>query len=601
LKLIDKIPTMPGETLFQFMQGKSGAPPQHVAWGEFSLLTASIGWDQNAASQMWGTFDADKSGLLDQNEFMTFANNPGVAPYISKMEATMVPVATQPPVYDAPAVAAAAPVEAQRVGQATELGPKLKYTNDKVYQDKAWIMAYGANLVVLVGVMFYCGSKLMNDGGVEAYINKFYPVTDDGTDQDGARRLLGHEEGERAENTEQVINSLWFGLFAGTAIAISLSLGWIKFVKEQAENIPVFAFGTGAILTALNVFLYMQNIDVFVLIFTIVFAVIWCCYALFWCVRSLCYKKGRIPFAKAILKGSTHAIDNICPYAMLSMLISLMQLVMFMMYWFAVVSFDYVNTDMKCDESGVCKRDQGVMFDIWTTLASISWVWTMQIGIWINFCTVVGSVAAFWMVPDAQKRMTNSFKRAVTTSLGSIVLGALFIAVIRTMRQKLNQWLKSPFLACIVDIITAMLEYLTSFAFCYVAIYGKPMVESGKSAWGLFKGRSGWDVLLHDSAADTLLVLGLFAVAHMGGTIGIVFATMGSMHVGMVLICSCVMAFVVCSMFNGILTAAVRTTIVVWCESPEVLAKAQPEVAEEIIAKAEILWPTVNFREGRAV
>jgi hypothetical protein len=88
---------MPGERLFQFMQGKNGAPPQHISWAEFSQMTAQVGWDQQAATQMWHQFDVNKNNLLDQNEFMQFANNPGVIEHVVAMESRL-PAAVAVPV-----------------------------------------------------------------------------------------------------------------------------------------------------------------------------------------------------------------------------------------------------------------------------------------------------------------------------------------------------------------------------------------------------------------------------------------------------------------------------------------------------------------------
>lgn len=79
---------MPGERLFQSLQGK-GAPPGQVSWHAFSQMVGQVGWPQNVAQQMWSNTDRDNSGLLNQPEFMGFCNDHTVTPYIQQLEAQL--------------------------------------------------------------------------------------------------------------------------------------------------------------------------------------------------------------------------------------------------------------------------------------------------------------------------------------------------------------------------------------------------------------------------------------------------------------------------------------------------------------------------------
>jgi hypothetical protein len=77
-----------GWNLYNFMQGKN-APPGQIAWSEFGQMTQSVGWDYNTAQAMFQQTDTDRTGFIDQNEWLAFAARPDVAPYIQRIEAGM--------------------------------------------------------------------------------------------------------------------------------------------------------------------------------------------------------------------------------------------------------------------------------------------------------------------------------------------------------------------------------------------------------------------------------------------------------------------------------------------------------------------------------
>jgi hypothetical protein len=85
-----------------------------------------------------------------------------------------------------------------------------------------------------------------------------------------------------------------------------------------------------------------------------------------------------------------------------------------------------------------------------------------------------------------QNPTLGSFKRATTTSFGSICLGSLLVAVLETMRAILR-WargqrdnLAAYCLDILLNLIESLVQYFNVYAFTQVAIYGKPYVQAAQ-------------------------------------------------------------------------------------------------------------------------
>jgi hypothetical protein len=97
-----------------------------------------------------------------------------------------------------------------------------------------------------------------------------------------------------------------------------------------------------------------------------------------------------------------------------------------------------------------------------------SFYWTSQVIKNIIHVTIAGVFATYYFMAGSPQGMSKSptlasFKRACTTSIGSICFGSLIIAVIQTLRA-LTQILRGDgndgimvFIACIIDCILGKL------------------------------------------------------------------------------------------------------------------------------------------------
>eukprot|EP01032_Pedospumella_encystans_P033166 gene33166-37473_t len=144
----------------------------------------------------------------------------------------------------------------------------------------------------------------------------------------------------------------------------------------------------------------------------------------------------------------------------------------------------------------------------WTyTWLLLSLFWTSAVISNVVHCTTSAAVAKWWVVGYPSAMMVQEgFETATTTSLGSICLGSLLVAVIRTLRtllyfasrqmEKKNsrssgalRQLQSCCVGLLRYLLTVMdrlVVYFNRYALCFVAIYHSDFRTASVSASNLF-------------------------------------------------------------------------------------------------------------------
>ena len=142
----------------------------------------------------------------------------------------------------------------------------------------------------------------------------------------------------------------------------------------------------------------------------------------------------------------------------------------------------------------------------------------------IVHCTTAGAVGSWWFVATPQDPVWGAFRRACTTSFGSICLGSLIVAVLSAIRAMINaarrnrrgrgsvstvhhaffstaaattqSYAHGSFVrvqillscaGCFVGCVERLMEYFNHWAFIEVALYGKDFKTAGKDAMRIFK------------------------------------------------------------------------------------------------------------------
>lgn len=104
----------------------------------------------------------------------------------------------------------------------------------------------------------------------------------------------------------------------------------------------------------------------------------------------------------------------------------------------------------------------------------------------------------------------GAFRRATTYSFGSVSLGSLLVALINMLRQACSIAQQNEaaqgniigtiffcLLGCIISLLDWAVQFINRYAFCHIALYGKPYIPAAKDTWTMMKDR-GIDALVND-------------------------------------------------------------------------------------------------------
>lgn len=166
--------------------------------------------------------------------------------------------------------------------------------------------------------------------------------------------------------------------------------------------------------------------------------------------------------------------------------------------------------------------------------------WSQQVIHAISITTIAGSVSQWYWTRDKQAVRPSAILRALKRSLvdffGSLVFGALFIAVVQIIRtlfyylekrtkrlQDYNMVVKVIFriIDCCLRCFEKMLKFITRQAFVMIAIQGLPFCSSAKEAVSYMAKNIGRIAVVN--FIGTFVIL-LFKVAIVAAAVGIEWA-----------------------------------------------------------------------------
>ena len=131
---------------------------------------------------------------------------------------------------------------------------------------------------------------------------------------------------------------------------------------------------------------------------------------------------------------------------------------------------------------------------------------------------------------SSAKSVMESLWRAVTSSFGSICLGSLVVAVVKTARQVLFAMHKSnrsttlsAVLECCLLLLDRALTYFNKYALVYVAMYGLDFTSAGAATTELFKARA-ITAIVNDQLIENILALGCIVVGLSSAVVGFAYS-----------------------------------------------------------------------------
>lgn len=324
----------------------------------------------------------------------------------------------------------------------------------------------------------------------------------------------------------------------------------------------------------------------------------------YWCMRS------RIPLSVAILKTVIDAMKK-CPQTYFISLLGSLVGGAFAMLFSVVIVATYMKFDPKSNNTG-CSVDGGscsnatkigLLFAVFFCGYYISEVIRNVI-----HCTVSGVFGSWYYMSKSDQGMPRwpalgSFRRAMTYSFGSICFGSLIVSIIELVRQMVSLVRQSIFgnggggimaqigfilLDWIVGFLQWLISYFNHYAYCFIALYGKPYLKSAKETWHMLREK-GMDALVNDNLIN--VALGLYSVfaSYMAGLLAFLYLrftrpaynSSGSFNAPLIAF-SFVIALQICNIANETIRSGTATIFVALGNDPEVFHASYPKRFDEI-------------------
>ncbi|ORX85665.1 DUF580-domain-containing protein, partial [Anaeromyces robustus] len=321
-------------------------------------------------------------------------------------------------------------------------------------------------------------------------------------------------------------------------------------------------------------------------------------------IYALCFYfwRKRIPFAKVMLKTVT-TVTRKYPACMLVGLIGCF--VGAIWYGFVCITFGVAILALGSQDSDM----GGVTYVVYIFII-FSFFFTSQVINNTVHVTISGVFATFYfrgviepgtknINVDVKNPTVKSFKRAITTSFGSICFGSLIIAIIETLKTLAKNAkeqgredgnaavaLIACCIECILSCVGDMIEYFNVYAFTEVAIYGKSYCEAAKDTWEICKSH-GIEALINDNLIGNVLTLGSISVGCLSTVITVVvgFLILRIDNVAALVIYGILTFLIGLFLFSivaQVINSGVATTFVCLCEDPDALRYTKPELWEKV-------------------
>ena len=212
----------------------------------------------------------------------------------------------------------------------------------------------------------------------------------------------------------------------------------------------------------------------------------------------------------------------------------------------------------------------------------------------IGHTTACGVMATWWYTRQINGVTIGSFTRAITTSFGSIAFGSFLeglFTVLRIMLDKLqnDSWENGNYLMCclacigqcIVSCLGDILEYVNTYAYVHVGVYGKDYITAAKDTLNMFKSRAMMALINDDLTSLPFNV---------GGIMGVIIFIIPVVLINKASIISIVIVAVFgifwYAIIVSIIISYVKTMFVCWVEDPLTLKQNRPQKFNTLVAGA---------------
>jgi hypothetical protein len=318
------------------------------------------------------------------------------------------------------------------------------------YRDAWFAVAFLIQLVVVLFVAFYWGFPALGSSSTSSNASS-------SSSSSGQKTLPYKSDSDTASSVGWLYVLLLSGFVAValSALALYIMARYAKQVIQICALIYLF------VSLVLMVQFLLTQMFVGAVVMLIVFLIGgW----YFWSVQN------RIHFAASNLVTASQAIRS-----NLGILLVAFAMVWVSLLWSALwlVALNGANVKTShCDEYDSSKTCISMHYNtVVVALLLLSFYWTHQVILNIVHVTVAGVVATFWFAPNeassfCSPSVWDSWRRASTSSLGSIAFGSLLVAILQWLQHSLRALRRRQghsLLSCVAEFIVKVLEELMEY------------------------------------------------------------------------------------------------------------------------------------------
>jgi hypothetical protein len=235
------------------------------------------------------------------------------------------------------------------------------------------------------------------------------------------------------------------------------------------------------------------------------------------------------------------------------------------------------------------------------TLLVFSLLWGGSVMSNLSHCTTAGAVGTWWFRRDpGETPVRDSFRRAVTTSFGTVCVASLVLAGAKLLRilvgaarsqaerSNRSSLLVVAVLACIDCLVSALeriVQIFSRYALCHVSLYGTSFLEAGRATAELFSKR-GWTAIINDDLIGNALALSCMVVASACALTGWGLGHMMGLSNPLTLVLALFglfAGFTMSSVATAVISSAVATVFVCWAQDEAAFASTHPQLWSELM------------------
>lgn len=262
-------------------------------------------------------------------------------------------------------------------------------------------------------------------------------------------------------------------------------------------------------------------------------------------------------------------------------------------------------------QNGGCSRAKVIGLVVYVTFAMYWFSEWIKNTIHTTIAGVYGSWY-FWSkspggMPKGSTR--GAFRRATTYSFGSISFGSLIIAIINMLRQACSVAQRQEagqgnlvgsiaiwILGCIISLLDWLVTLFNRYAFCHIALYGKPYIPAAKDTWTMMRDR-GIDALVQDCLMGPVLTMGSTFVAYVCALLSYLYLQFTNPEynrdgnfTAVIMAFSFVIGLQICQIFMTPVGSGVETIFVAMGWDPQVMINDHPDIYYKLVQ----LYPRVQ-------